>query len=160
MSDPTAFRSAIDAAATSHTHSYLPLSGGTLTGTVHHQGKVYHEDASVFIKDTNFDRDGSNPTSNLASKQLLFQDKDAETLAYIQSYQSTAGYTGLGLYTLAEGSDGTVYSNNIRCAVSKTGTQSYSVTSPVAFREAIGITIGTAAAPSTGTANSIYIQMV
>ena len=127
---------------------------------MHHQGSVYHEDASVYIKDTNFDRDGSNPTSNLSSRQLIFQDKDAETLGYIQSYQSPTGYTGLGLNTLAEGSDGTAYSNYIRCAVSKTGTKSYSVASPVAFREAIGITIGTDAAPSTGTANSIYIQMV
>ena len=150
----------VGAAAANHTHSYLPLSGGTLTGTVHHQGTVYHEDASVYIKDTNFDRDGSNPTSNLASRQLIFQDKDGETLAHIQSYQSPAGYTGISLNTIAEGSDGTSYSNYIRCAVSKTGIKSYSIASPVAFREAIGITIGTAAAPSTGTANSIYIQMV
>lgn len=160
VSNPTAFRSAIDAAATSHTHSYLPLSGGTLTGIVHHQGTVYHEDASIYIKDTRLDRDGSNPTSALWSRQIIFQDKDEETLGYIQSYQSTAGFIGISLNTMAEGSDGTAYSNYIRCAVSKTGIKSYSVASPVAFREAIGITIGTAAAPSTGTANSIYIQMV
>lgn len=34
VTNPAAFRSAIGAAASNHTHSYLPLSGGTLTGDV------------------------------------------------------------------------------------------------------------------------------
>lgn len=34
VSDPAAFRSAIGAAAANHTHNYLPLSGGTLTGNI------------------------------------------------------------------------------------------------------------------------------
>lgn len=34
VGDPSAFRTAIDAATADHTHSYLPLSGGTLTGNV------------------------------------------------------------------------------------------------------------------------------
>lgn len=57
-------------------------------------------------------------------------------------------------------SDGTTVAAAISIGVGRSGAISYSVTSPTSFREAIGITIGTAAAPSTGTANSIYIQMV
>lgn len=34
LTDPAKFRSVIGAAPTNHTHSYLPLSGGTLTGDV------------------------------------------------------------------------------------------------------------------------------
>ena len=34
ISDPDNFRSAISAAASNHTHSYLPLSGGTMTGVI------------------------------------------------------------------------------------------------------------------------------
>lgn len=44
VSDETAFRTAISAAAASHTHSYLPLSGGTLTGTLTSKADVYGDD--------------------------------------------------------------------------------------------------------------------
>ena len=40
VSDPAAFRTAISAAASSHSHSYLPLSGGTLTGRLTGNGRI------------------------------------------------------------------------------------------------------------------------
>ena len=51
---PEAFRNAISAAASSHTHSYLPLSGGTLTGNLVIKGN----DGNMTMKNANGDTGG------------------------------------------------------------------------------------------------------
>lgn len=90
------------------------------------------------VRDSRFDRDGSNPSSSVWSAIHGFQDKDGENLGYLQAYQLTNGATGLNLWVIAEGTDGTEYNNYIRLAVDKSGTKAYSVGDAAAFRSAIG----------------------
>ena len=141
----------IGAAAASHTHNYLSLSGGTLTGALTlSSGGLTTTTGAHIIKDTRFDRDGSNPSADVWSAVFGFQDKNGESLGYLQAYQLTGGATGLNLYCLAEGTNNTQYNNFIRLTVDKSGKKTYSVGDAAAFRSTIGITTGSSTT-STGT---------
>ena len=117
----------------------LPIGGGTLTGSLTlSSGGVTTTTAAHVIKDTRFNRDGSNPSDDVWSAVFGFQDKDGEYLGYLQAYQTTSGATGLNLYVIAENSSGGTYSNQIRLSVDKSGKKAYSVGDAAAFRSAIG----------------------
>lgn len=117
----------------------LPIGGGTLTGGLTlSAGGVTTTTAAHIIKDTRFDRDGANPSADVWSAVFGFQDKNGESLGYLQAYQLTGGATGLSLQVFAENSSGTQYNNLIRLAVDKSGNKAYSVGDAAAFRSAIG----------------------
>lgn len=92
---------------------------------------------AIMVKDTRFDRDGANPSADVWSAVHGFQDKDGENLGYLQTYQTTAGWTGLNIQCFAEADNGTQQSNYIRLAVAKDGNKAYSVSDAAAFRTAI-----------------------
>ena len=93
---------------------------------------------AIVVKDTRFDRDGTNPSDTVWSAVHGFQDADGENLGYLQAYQTPAGYTGLNLYVVSEDANGNTFANYIRLSVNKSGTKSYTVSDAAAFRTAIG----------------------
>ena len=100
-------------------------------------GGIVSDTSAHVIRDTRFDRDGANPSSDVWSSVFCFRDKDDEHLGYLQAYQLTNGATGLNLQVYAEGTDGTQYGNYIRLSVDKNGGKAYAVGDAAAFRSAI-----------------------
>lgn len=129
-------------------------AGYLSTDCVWANGIVSDTSAHV-IRDTRFDRDGANPSSDVWSSVFCFRDKDDEYLGYLQAYQLTNGATGLNLQVYAEGTDGTQYGNYIRLSVDKNGGNAYAVGDAAKFRSAIGAvsttTYETVTSDSTGT---------
>ena len=119
------WRTAIDAAASSHTHSYISTSGGTATG-------------DIKIKSTNINRDGTNPSATANGKSLVFHDNDAERVGVIRTDQSTDGAVTLLVGAFAEKSDGTEVPNWLQLMSKKDGTRSVTVSDAGAWRTAIG----------------------
>ena len=145
VGDATAFRTAIGA---------VSKTGDTITGNITNTGS-YNKDAN------NIDCNSSTlPTATAWSGGYYIRDVDDFTIHEMDTYENTSGVIWGRRVVQNKKSDGTTVAAAISIGVGRSGAISYSVTSPTSFREAIGITIGTAAAPSTGTANSIYIQMV
>lgn len=118
-------------------------------------GGIVSDTSAHVIRDTRFDRDGANPSSDVWSSFFCFRDKDDEHLGYLQAYQLTNGATGLNLQVYAEGTDGTQYGNYIRLSVDKNGGNAYAVGDAAKFRSAIGAvsttTYETVTSDSTGT---------
>lgn len=162
-----------------HTHSYLPLSGGTLTGNLNITS------AGIFIKASNIDVD-TTPSSSLYSPSLQFNDKDGVRSTYVRFYKSNAGTQYLQLENVRTISGTNKYAN-INIGLDKSGNPTFYMNSVAAFRNAlnlgntsgavpvanggtgatakgttllsnIGISTGTGGAPSSGTAGTIYIQ--
>ena len=120
------------------TNDFLDINMRTdITGTLNTTEQITTQKA-IIIKDTRFDRDGNNPSSDIWSYVHGFQDKDGENLGYLQAYQLTDGSTGLNLYAETEDTEDT-YNNFIQLAVDKSGNKSYAVADPEKFRSAIGL---------------------
>ena len=123
-----------DATARDSLSNYLLKSGGTMTGSlVIRPGSIYinHSD--------NVDRDGAAPVSE-ELKGLYIRDKDDKAMGVVQSIIRTDGRSDLGFYAWNEpnGGSSTGSANTFQIRVEKDGTQSYYVSAPAAFREAIG----------------------
>lgn len=117
---------------TSVVSNYLPLSGGTVTGTLTAAG------ASVRVKSTTIDRDGADPSETLYSPSIGILDKDGETIGYMQVSRSTAGTDTLNIYVANEVNGEAVY-NRISLIVRKNGTLEYSLADPDAFIDALSL---------------------
>ena len=124
VSYPDTFRDAISAAAASHTHDYLPLSGGTATG-------------SISVQSSNIDRDGADPSSSVTGNSYIFTDKDGEGIGIIRPGRQTDGREDLILFARNENSNGDQIQNGLRISIAKDGTRSYGVDDPLAFCNAI-----------------------
>lgn len=112
--------------------NYLPLTAGAnkpLTGDLN-------------IKSTNINRDGANPSSQQWSKHIKFIDKDNEKIGELSTMHETDGRTRISLYTYNENTSGSEQSNVFSMYIAKDGTQTYWVSSPINFRQAL--TNGTA----------------
>lgn len=81
----------IGAAASSHTHSYLPLSGGTLTGTLTVNNNIYGK--GVLVGQTN-----SYPG-------LTLQNTSGANLAMLYSNTTTGGYSNVVLRVYSSASE-------------------------------------------------------
>lgn len=81
----------IGAAASSHTHSYLPLSGGTLTGTLTVNNNIYGK--GVLVSQTN-----SYPG-------LTLQNTSGANLAMLYSNGTTGGYSNAVLRVYSSASE-------------------------------------------------------
>lgn len=166
-------RSLIGAAASSHTHSYLPLSGGTLTGymTLHH---------------TNFSSTVTPSSTVYGSSNLKMETSDSKRCAIFECAKRSSGEYFVTIGASVQ-TDSGYAPCNISFAAKTSGATSYTVSSAALFRNAlglgntsgalpvanggtgttakgktllsnIGITSGTGSAPSSGTNGCVYIQ--
>lgn len=165
--------SEIGAAASSHTHSYLPLSGGTLTGytTFHH---------------TNFSSTANPSATVYGSSNIKMETSDGKRCAIFECSKRSSGEYSVTIGASVQTDNGYTPCN-ISFAAKTSGATSYTVSSAALFRNAlglgntsgalpvanggtgttakgktllsnIGITSGTGSAPSSGTNGCIYIQ--
>ena len=96
--------------------------------------------AYTYFKSTNLDRDGSNPSSlTHGNAQLILRDKDNETIGAIWPLRANDGATYLRFEARAENTSGTQVANYFDIRVNRSGTQTYAMSSPAAFRDAIGM---------------------
>lgn len=127
VSDEAAFRTAIDAAASSHTHSYLPLSGGTLTGGIN------LDKSSVTIGTTS----NNGVSSGTIYSEIKYRDSADYWYSIVGADANADGDTWINVKARNKKTDGTEVSNAINIGVKKDGTQYYSVSNASAFRTAI-----------------------
>lgn len=81
----------IGAAASSHTHSYLPLSGGTVTGTVTVQPELYSNAAIISKRNS--------------CPQFIFQNANGAQLGTIFSTSSDGSYSNINIAVNSSSSD-------------------------------------------------------
>ena len=118
--------SAIGAAAASHSHSYLPLSGGTVTGNVIAQATQFKLKCTNLNKDSSINAWGNAP--------IEYYDNGGKRIGFIYAKQNGgARKTQLTIAAL----DGNDNWNQIDIK-NDVSVSYYAVTSPINFRSAIG----------------------
>ncbi len=122
-------------AAVDHEHPYLPLVGGTLTGTLVQNG------GNVSIKAATLDRDGDDPSETIweDNRALNFMDKDDETVGRVRIGRTPGGVDYLQMLAGNEDGDGNFVYNTFSVAVGKDGTRHYAVSDAAKFRSDLGI---------------------
>lgn len=113
-----------------HTHSYLPLSGGTLTGNLT-VGNV------VNAKNSTLNRDGAAPSANVWGSDFVGLDKDGERVSIWETCQDTANAMNLYMRCYNEKSDGTQVENYLLLKVNKDGTKAVVVSDGAAWRQGL-----------------------
>lgn len=153
VSDTAAWRSGlgitpanIGAAASSHTHNYLPLSGGTMSGNIEMQSDT-------------IDRDAAAPSSYQQGRSIILQDKDGERIGLLRADRSTlnGGSIEFNIGAYSENS-GTEVPNLLTLKALPDGTNSVKVTDAAAWRSGLEITpanIGAAASSHTHSASDV-----
>ena len=123
----------------------LVIGGGSSTSnrknifTVDWNGNI-NAGAYSYIKSTNIDRDGSNPSADTGGdSRLVFRDKDNESIGQFLPVRATNGAIYLRMQAHAENASGTQVSNYFDVRVDRSGNQTYAMSSPAAFRDAIGM---------------------
>lgn len=120
-----------------HTHSYLPLSGGTETGTI-----TSTNASPMVMKAPNINRDAANPSATQYENQIWLRDKDGENLGLIRSWRNASGVIGLQLGVCNENAsnngDSWLWLSMQKPAAGGAGT--WSVGEAGNFRAAIGLT--------------------
>lgn len=86
----------VGAAASSHTHSYLPLTGGTLTGSLTVNDNIYGKGTLISQKN-------SYPG-------LTIQNTSGANLAMLYSNGATGGYSNVGLRVYSSASEYSIFS--------------------------------------------------
>lgn len=95
----------------SHTHSYLPLAGGTMTGSLNiNSANLNVFNGAIYKQSTNsaYDRDGAAPSSTFWSTMMTANDKDGNAYASLTTAKrstSDGGWNDVGLYVYSH--DGT-----------------------------------------------------
>lgn len=145
VTSPAAFRTAISAAAASHSHSYLPLSGGTLTGGIVLDGNVHmespHGSYAFTAQATSIDLKKSNNGMSADDWPggLLIRDKNSYNISNFCSEVYSNGNVASQIHTYNRNTSGTQTGHaSFGIIVDKSGNVSYSLTNPSAFRTAIG----------------------
>lgn len=108
-------------------------SGDTMTGTLTHQA------SPVYLKATNLDLNGDNPSAFAwGNSELNFLDKEGRRACFLNIGRRNNGGTQVALSAEARNAENTadVY-NQINIRVDRDGTCSYSLSDPSAFRSAI-----------------------
>ena len=101
-------------------------SGDTMTGLLR-------------LKNSNIDRDGEVSSTTTGNAYLTIQDKDNEAVSTFSAQQTANGTIRCHIHVINEKEDGTAVNNYFQVAVGKDGTPSYNMSSPSAFRAAIGL---------------------
>lgn len=124
------FRNAINAAN---------KSGETFTGSVVLEPTSSSGAAYLYLDSTNLNRDGTAPSSTtVGNSRVVLRDADNEQIGRIIVLTDTNGTNSIQLYAHNENS-GTEVSNALTLSVTRSGTQTYSMSNPANFRSAIGI---------------------
>ena len=109
-----------------HTHSYLPLSGGTLTAASAIQINA------IDLKQAN------NNVSSTTWPGWTIKDKNSYSISGFYNETASNGTTGTGMWVYNRNSEGTqTGSGSFVIKVDKAGTVSYGVSNPSALRSAI-----------------------
>ena len=99
-----------------------------------------HENASIFAKAMNIDRDGANPSAaTWSTSELDFLDKDDERVGFLNMKQNTDGSMELVLSAQAESTAGANVYNSINLIAKRDGTRGYAVSDAAAFRNAVNV---------------------
>lgn len=122
-----------DATARDSLSQYLPLTGGELTGVTKMIGKY------LYCKATNINRDKAAPSNAIyGNSRFTMQDSDNELLGEIRPIYQADGKISLQFAVWNESTSGDQVQNWMQLNVAKDGTQSYNISSPSAFRDALG----------------------
>lgn len=108
-----------------HTHPYLPLSGGTLTGI-------------VSLKSTGINRDAANPSADQWGTPLILSDADNERIGIIEPCRHSDGSISCYFRSYAENTSGTQYENVLELRTYRDGSRSVGVSDGAIWRSAIG----------------------
>ena len=109
-----------------HTHSYLPLAGGTLTG-------------HLSFKDPNIDRDAAAPSAAQVGRSIIFNDKNGERIGVVRADREASGVTWLKFAAFSENSSGTEQSTWMQVGVNNAGVKGVYLSDPQPFRAALGL---------------------
>jgi hypothetical protein len=115
----------IGAAEASHTHSYLPLSGGTLTG-------------NLYLKSSGINRDAANPSADQWGTALMLFDADNERIGIIEPCRHSDGSVSCYFRSYTENTSGTQYENVLELRTYRDGSRSVGVSDGAIWRSAIG----------------------
>lgn len=139
---------------------YLPLSGGTLTGT------VFNQNGGFVARSTNanFDRDGAAHTADLWSSGFYVRDKDGEDVVFLRAVRrKNTGRMDAVIYAYNEPDGGTAaVSNYMIIGILRDGTRYYAVADAAKFRSDLGITpanIGAAASSHNHLAENQWLNL-
>lgn len=113
------------------------------------------------IRAPHIDRDGALPSEAQWGPYIYFQDKDSETLGYIQTYRDTSGLSGIRIYGSNE-YNGSGVSNGLTLFVRADGTRGVTFSETAPWRSALGlgtsgalpITVGQGGTGATSAANA------
>lgn len=137
VDSPENFRAAIGAAAVSHGHSYLPLSGGTLTGDV-----LISKNGSPFfaVRDTGFNlTQSNNGTSSTRYPAFYIQDAAGRISSRFEDVVEADGANGFYIYARQYDTSGNnTQQKGIKYRIAKNGTGTWTVSDGGSFRSAIG----------------------
>ena len=113
--------------------------------------------ANVNLHGTTIDRDGAIPSSsNVYEDTRTFRivDVDGDGLVTIRAMQSTSGTISAQIIAWNTDGDGATVYNIFGVGITKNGAQTYTVSSPTNFRNAIGATSGVFPRSAGGTGMS------
>ena len=144
------FRALVAEDLPSHTHSYLPLSGGTVTN-------------SIYIKEDNYDISTSGTVSAATDRGFFVRDKNSRNLAYFIGRQATNG--DVTLMINARRYNSANVNNYIYLKVTNNGTKSVELSDPEAWRNALELNDSgwlslTNADATTGFSGTIYYRKI
>lgn len=120
VSDSAVWRAALGVPHVSHTHDYIATTGGTTTGA------LYYKSSNI--------TSGSTPTSETYGTGIVFKDTNDETIGYINPRVYTSGTQSIQFYAQR----GSTY-NGIVLQISSSGAAQVAVSSPPAWRKALGV---------------------
>ena len=114
--------------------SYVKKSGDTMTGDLRIKES---SNPCLLLQNTDIDITATSMTA-VKYSTLYFRDKNNESNAYVQSWQSTNGNTNLGLYARRKDENNADVVNGITLTMARNGTRTVSVSTPAGWRSAIG----------------------
>lgn len=127
----------------SHTHSYLPLTGGTVSGNINFKSSTY---------DATLANNGVTSTQYPTTFDLL--DKNGNIMVRNEGVIGPDGTIGWYAYVRNYATDGTmVNQKGIKFVMNKAGNLTYTVSDAAAFRTAIGDPQNSVLQSATTTAN-------
>lgn len=111
---------------------FVKKSGDTMTGSLR---VVRSSNDKIYTQDTRID-ESVTPSSTIFNKILTVRDKNDKEVGIVENEQTNAGNIQMSIGAEREVNGSAVY-NFLRLIINPSGTRSYSVSDPAAFRSAI-----------------------
>lgn len=129
-----ASRTATSPSGTAELPEKVNRDGDTMTGD------LILGDAYAYCDSSNLDRDGASPNETIrGNSRVVFRDKDDERIGEVSCFKDASDNVGIRIGSITEMSDGTESGNWITTLAAKDGTQSYTLSDPEAFCEALNV---------------------